>query len=183
MQNRIGIVVVSTIFAAGLTLTGCGKSESSSTSAAATTPAASGGAPAWVLVAMPEGVVDVAAAKKTLKEGDTVAIRGRIGGRVDPVSKDAAFFVIMDPAVPSCADNPGDNCSTPWDYCCETPASLAANNATVRVVDAAGAPVQTGIEAFGFHPLDTVVIVGTVGPRPSPEVLTITATGVHRVGG
>lgn len=183
MQKRNGMLVMCAVGVMGLALGACDKGSSSSSSTASTPTQPSGGGPAWVLVSMPEGVVDVAAAKKTLKEGDQVALRGRIGGRMDPVSKDAAFFVIMDPAVPSCADNPGDNCSTPWDYCCETPASLAANNATVRVVDASGAPVQTGIESFGFHPLDTVVIVGTVGPRPSPEVLTITATGVHRVGG
>ncbi|RMH28563.1 MAG: hypothetical protein D6692_05245 [Planctomycetota bacterium] len=31
-------------------------------------------------------------------------------------------------------------------------------------------------------PLDTVVVVGTVGPRPNAGVLTVRATGIHRTG-
>jgi hypothetical protein len=132
---------------------------------------------------MPEGAVDVAAAKQTAKEGDSVVVRGRIGGRVEPISKDSAVFVIVDPVLLSCDQIEGDTCSTPWDYCCETPESMAANNATVQIVDASGAPIAIDVQTVGLKPLDTIVIVGTVGPRPSPQVLTIKATGVHRVGG
>jgi len=132
---------------------------------------------------MPEGAIDVAAAKQTAKEGDAVVVRGRIGGRVDPISNDKAVFVIVDPALHSCDQNEGDTCATPWDYCCETPETMSANNATVQIVDAAGLPIAIDVQAVGLKPLDTIVIVGTVGPRPSSQVLTVKATGVHRVGG
>lgn len=156
-------------------LSGCAeKSESASTPAK---PAA------WVLASMPEGARPVAAVKPSAKEGDTIVVRGRIGGRKDPMSADSPVFVIMDPEVPSCADMGEDHCATPWDYCCETPESLAANNATVQIVGADGAPVSGGLAAHGFKPLDEVIVVGTVGPRPSESVLTIRATGVHLVKG
>ncbi len=183
MNVRIVSIIVAVSVAAVVSLAGCSKSESESSSASSATSAPHGAPATWVLVAMPEGAVDVAAAKTTAKEGDHVVLRGRIGGRKDPMSKDAAVFVVMDPAVPSCADGMPDHCDTPWDYCCETPDTIAENNATVQVVDASGKAIPAGIATGGFSPLDTVVIVGTVGPRPNDTVLTIKATGLYKVGG
>lgn len=167
---------------AALVLTACEKPASSPTAAApsADTPTA---APAWVLTSMPENAVSVGQLKAQAKEGDRVVLRGRIGGRSEPMTSGSAVFLVMDPAIPSCADEPGDNCPTPWDYCCEPKDSLAANNATVMVVDPAGQAVDTDMRLAGFAPLDEVVVVGVVGPRPSPEVLTVRAEGVYRVGG
>jgi len=166
-----------------LVVPGCGKSDSASTDSATAQPSSSAPSQAWLLEAMPERAVDVAAAKQTAKVGDLVVVRGRIGGRLDPISKDSAVFVIVDPALHSCDQNAGDTCATPWDYCCETPETMSANNATVQIVDVAGSPIAIDVQSVGLKPLDTVVVVGTVGPRPSPQVLTIKATGVHRVGG
>lgn len=167
---------------AALLLTACEKPGSSPSAAApsANTPAA---APGWVLTSMPDGAVPVGQLKADAKEGDRVVLRGRIGGRSDPMTSGSAVFLVMDPAIPSCADEPGDNCPTPWDYCCEPKESLAANNATVMVVSPAGQAVDTDMRLAGFAPLDEVVVVGVVGPRPSPEVLTVRAEGVYRVGG
>lgn len=180
MRVQVMTLVAFAVMACGLSACGESSKPAGSTSAAT---GSSAGSPAWVLAAMPEGAVDVAAAKPTLKEGDTVVVRGRIGGRRDPVSAESAVFVMMDPAIPSCDAKGDDHCSIPWDYCCETPETISANIATVQVVDASGTPVASSVEAFGFHPLDTVVVVGTVGARPDPKVLTIKATGVHKVGG
>lgn len=139
--------------------------------------------PAWLLAAEPSAAAPVADAKAAAAEGDEVVVRGRIGGRRDPMSADSAAFVIIDPALPSCADNPDDGCPFPWDYCCETPETIAANNATVQVVDADGRPIETDLRSFGFEPLDEVVVVGVVAPRPEQRVLTIRATGLYKVGG
>lgn len=163
------------------TLTACTKESAPSASppsSSATTPQT-----AWLVSAMPDGAIDVAELKLTAKEGDSVVIRGRIGGSTQPFAPDIAVFTIVDPAVPSCADAADDHCATPWDYCCETPESMARTTATIQVLDAAGQPISGTVESAGLAPLDTVVVVGTVGPRPDPRVLTIRATGVHRVGG
>ena len=66
---------------------------------------------------------------------------------------------------------------------CEPRASITANSATVQLVDADGNPITADLTAAGFAPLDEVIVVGTVAARPSPEVLTIRATAIHRVGG
>ncbi len=158
---------------------GCGGGDDN---AASNNAGASSANTDWMLASMPDDAQPVAELKKTAKEGDTVAIRGRIGGRMDPMSKDSAVFVIMDPAIPSCADMAiPDHCPTPWDYCCEKPDSKIANSATIQLVDESGSPREIDLQSFGLKPLDEVVVVGTVGPRPSEQVLTISATGLHRV--
>lgn len=138
---------------------------------------------AWLLASMPEGAKPVAEVKIFAREGDTVVVRGRIGGRVEPITKGSPVFIIMDTSIPTCDELEDDHCPTPWDYCCETPEAIAANNATVQLVTQEGAPLTADLLAEGLKPQDEVVVVGTVGPRPSETVLTIRATGVHRVKG
>ena len=174
---------------AALALTACGpstpannnanNSSTQTSSQASNQPEAS---PAWILASMPEDARPVGEVKASAIEGDTVAIRGRIGGRLEPIAADSAVFTIVDPAVVSCAEMGEDHCPTPWDYCCEPRESLNANNATIQLVDGAGRVMaDTNPIAAGLDPLDEVVVVGTVAPRESPTVLTIRATGVYIV--
>mgnify|MGYP000197087560 CR=1 FL=1 len=132
----------------------------------------------WRLDTAPDHAVDIAAAKTTAKEGDTVTIRGKIGGRMQPLTEGSGLIVLMDHAVPSCADNPDDGCPTPWDYCCETPETISAHAATVQVRDAGGNPVT--LPEGAFSGLDELVVVGTVAPRPNDDTLVLHATGVYR---
>lgn len=143
----------------------------------ATTPAT------WLLTEAPADSRPIGEIKPTAAEGDAVILRARIGGRKEPITPGAAVFIVIDPSVPSCDQIPGDNCPTPWDYCCEPRESLSANSATIQLVDAQGTPIQTDLIAAGFKPLDEVIIIGTVAARPSEQVLTIRATGIHKVGG
>ncbi len=161
-------------------LAGCG--ESGTAPATRGVSSASGSA-LWLVADEPEGARPVAAVKADAKEGDEVVVRGVIGGRVTPLSADSPVFIIMDTSVPSCADMEEDHCATPWDYCCETTASITANSATVQLVSADGSQLDTDPTAAGLKPLDEIIVVGTVGPRPSQEILTIRATRVHRVDG
>ncbi|MFW5681973.1 MAG: hypothetical protein ACOC1G_03120, partial [Phycisphaeraceae bacterium] len=75
----------------------------------------------------------------------------------------------------------GDGCPAPWDYCCEAPETIRANAATVQLLDEDGNASDISATAAGLVPLDEVVIVGTVGPRPAADVLTVQASGVYRV--
>lgn len=157
----------------GSVLVGCGDQ--------AGTESASADRPAWLLESAPGDAIAVASAKASAVEGESIVLRGRIGGRMAPISADSPVFVVMDLDIPHCGQIPGDSCGTPWDYCCETPESITANSATIQVVDAQGKPIEGSPMGHGFSALDEVVVVGTVGPRPTPEVLTIRATGLYRV--
>ena len=152
-----------------------------STSASGTT--APGDSSEWLLDAAPENVVDIAATKILAAEGDEITLRGIIGGRMDAMNDEAAFFVMMDAGLtnPCLADD--DHCPTPWDYCCMPLDTINANNATVRLVGAGGGMREINLRDHGFRELDEVIVVGTVGPRPTEQVLTISATKIYRAGG
>jgi hypothetical protein len=176
-MNRIAILALAGL--APFALTACDKPAPSANAV----PNAHREPVAWLLTDAPADAVTVADIKPTTTEGDTVVLRGRIGGRKEPINPGAGVFVVVDPSVPSCDQIPGDNCPTPWDYCCEPRESLVANSATVQLVDADGNSIQADLTAAGLKPLDEVVIVGTIAARPSEQVLIIRATAIHKVGG
>ena len=137
--------------------------------------------PAWLLVSEPESAQTVDEAKATAKEGDRIVLRGRIGGRKEPMSSESSVLTMMDTSIPHCADNPDDKCATPWDYCCVPKDQIAAHSATVQIVGADGSSTGIDPKAAGLSELDVIVVEGVVGPRPSEQVLTVRATGVYRM--
>ena len=175
MRKRLLSTAMMAVVASGLLVAGCGEAESptTTTTTETTTPTV------WKLDAMPRGAVDVVQAKADAKEGDQIAVVGRIGGRSEPITAESGLFVIMDPAIPSCADNPDDKCAKPWDYCCETPETIAKNGATIQLRDAEGNAIA--LAEGELEPLSRVAVVGTVAPRPNSDTLIVYASGVHVV--
>ena len=166
---RTGLLLLTLLIE--LALGGCG---GASTPATAPTPAT------WLVAALPAGAIPVAEAKQSAREGDQVVVRGRIGGRREPMTAGVAVFVMIDPAIPHCEIG---KCKAPWDYCCETPESITTNSATVQLVGDNGKPMTIDLGKHALKPLDEIVVVGTVGPRPTPEVFVIKAKEIHRVAG
>lgn len=171
--NGVGIVLASA------SLLACSGEETSSSQPA---PSRQDNT-AWLLTSMPGESRSVSDAKASVAEGDRVVMRGRIGGRVQPISSNSSAFVIADMDLKHCGQTHDDACPTPWDYCCESPSAMQAGTATVQLVGADGLPLDTDPVAAGLSELDEVIVVGTVGPRPDEAVLTVLAEGVYRVGG
>lgn len=155
-----------------LALAGCGERSAES-------PAGGVGGAQWLLASEPSGAESITAVKAGAAEGDRVVLRGRIGGRRQPLTPGSLAFTLVDLSLPYCGQVAEDGCGTPWDYCCETPETINAHGATVQVVGADGAPLLGDASSAGLEPLDEVVVVGTVGPRPSEQVLMVMATGVY----
>lgn len=172
--------------AACVSLSACEKTAPPSSTGAsapvATAPHNTPAGAAWLLAVEPPDAKSVVETKAAANEGDRVVVRARIGGRRDPLTAGSPVFTVMDLAVPHCGENPEDKCASPWDYCCETPDTKKANAATVQIVGSDGKPIPGDAASGGLRPLDEVVLVGTIGPRPTPDVLTVIATGVFRVG-
>lgn len=179
-MNMHRIITLASI--AGLCLGVAACSESSSTESGGSSTSSAPVSSEWRLASLPADAQGVKAIKDSAAEGDTVTVRGIIGGRIDPLGKESAFFVMVDPAVSNpCVSDGDDHCSTPWDYCCTTPEEVKAGSATVQLVDADGNPLEFDLSKQGIELLDEVIVVGTVAARPTPDVLTIRATGLHRV--
>ncbi|MEQ8770453.1 MAG: hypothetical protein RIB60_08085 [Phycisphaerales bacterium] len=169
-------ITAALIAAAALFATGC-KEQGSSTP---TTAAPTSTAPSWVLTSAPIDPMSITDAKASAAEGDTITIRGIIGGTMEPLSSESPVFRVVDTGLYNrCVESGDDHCATPWDYCCAPSEDVAESSATVQLVNADGSP-YSGDPTANLNPLDEVVLVGTVGPRPNTNILTIKATGVFR---
>ncbi|MFK7769945.1 MAG: hypothetical protein AB8B55_22245 [Mariniblastus sp.] len=138
---------------------GCADTETAST-----TPAASNyDGSKFVLDAEPEGGLDIIAAREKIADGDEVVVVGRIGGSLNPWVKGRAAFYLVDPSLKACSDEKEDgeacSCTTPWDYCCETP-KLPAAMAFVQFEEDGNIVKHDAKEIFGLEELETVVVKG-----------------------
>jgi hypothetical protein len=128
----------------------------------------------------PEGARSVEELKADADAKGKVVIRGRIGGRREPFVKGAAVFLLADASLKSCDELHGDACKTPWDYCCESPDSLAAKVATVQIVGEDGKPLTTGLKGQPkFAPLSTLTIEGEIANRDGDGTLVINARKIY----
>ena len=157
---------------------GCGGSDS-----AELDDTVAPGGHTWIIQTQPTDAVEVGAAKQTAKKGDAIVLHGRIGGMREPISEGVGQFVIVDMAIKTCDQLHGDTCPTPWDYCCEPRESLAANNATVQIVNQSGRTIEVDLNEAGLSPQDEVYVIGVVGDRPNEGVLTVKASGIYKVEG
>jgi len=127
-----------------------------------------------------EGARDVSEARKAggLKAGDQVTLRGRVGGSKEPFVPGRAVFTLVGRGLKACNENPDDNCSKPWDYCCETKQDILANSVSVQLVDAKGQLLRTDVKGRrGIKELSELVIVGKVVSADAKGVV-ISATGM-----
>jgi hypothetical protein len=152
----------------------CGGSATESTQA----PPRSDLPERFYLVDVPAGAVGVGAAHESAREGETVVVRGIVGGSPQPFVEGLAAFTLVDPSVENICVRETDHCPTPWDYCCADPQTLLVNSATIEIGED-GKPLAASPR--GFHGLDhlvTVVVQGTAR-RDEQGNLTVVATGLH----
>lgn len=87
----------------------------------------------------PGPALSVTAARQQVP-GEPVLVVGRIAHVVGGV----AAFTLMDQELPYCGEaDSTDDCRTPWDYCCETPATRREKSLLVEVRAADGRPIAT----------------------------------------
>lgn len=176
------------ILAAVLPLAACDRSDDRATAQPAANGSATGGSAAAASDALASLIVDsidgapvaIAEAKANAKEGDKIILAGHIGGREDPFVAGRAAFTLVDPKLQLCTDG----CKTPWDFCCDSQEEIAANAATIQVVDAEGKVIRTAINGHkGIKPGAEIVVAGTVAKRDTPAVLVVNAEKIWVKGG
>lgn len=146
-------------------LSGCAKSPS-------TAPTADS---SLLLKSKPANALNVAQAKKEVKDEQEIVLVGRIGGEEKPFVDGVAAFSIVDLSLKACA--PEEGCPTPWDYCCSTD-KLPENKALVKVVDASGKTITSSAkQLLGAKELSIVTVQGRAS-RDEAGNLTVLASGV-----
>jgi len=123
----------------------------------------------------PANVISLSKARSSAKAGEDVVFTGYIGGREQPFTEGRAMFVMADSVeAPQCTDS----CPVPHDACCTPGDVIAANSATVQVVDEEGKMMKLDLD--GMNNLKAggeVTIVGKV--REANEgVFIVDANGV-----
>jgi hypothetical protein len=184
------LAVVSVLGAAALLLAGCERKANHAGHNHQTGPAANGAAttaaelPATLFVTdEPAEAVAISAAKRSAEVGDTVVVRGRIGGSRAPFVEGRAVFTLADTSMMACSDRSGDGCPTPWDYCCEPREDLVANTLTVQIVDDAGQPLRRSLQnVAGLKPLAEVVVQGRVLQKEGATVMVVGADALYVKG-
>ncbi|MFT5410768.1 MAG: hypothetical protein ACI9NC_003501 [Verrucomicrobiales bacterium] len=136
---------------------------------------------AFVSATAPDGALGVVAARAAAKPGEPIVLRGKVGGKMTPISESVAILVLADEeAIKSCDQNPDDECENPWDYCCEEVSKIAASTATIQVKGADGKLVRSSLRGLGdLKELSHLVISGTVDESSTPEALIVNAEKIH----
>jgi len=173
IQRLAGIAAALLVAASG-----CNQATPPAAASAAPAPASKPGDPRYVVDTEPAGARDVIAARKESTDAEVVTVIGRIGGSTDPWVPKRAAFSIVDRSRKACSDIPGDQCPTPWDYCCDSD-GIGEATALVKVVDEAGNVVPTDArELLGVTELQTVVVEGKA-QRDEAGNLTVLANRVY----
>ncbi len=156
-----------------LVVVGCGGDSSTTTEEEITVDGSR-----FLLTEEPAGATDVIQVREKAADGDEIVIVGRIGGSRDPWIEGRAAFSIVDESLRACNDIPGDKCTKPWDYCCET-AKLPTATALVKVVDDMGTLVEADAKKLlDVKELSTVIIQGKA-QRDDAGNLTVLASKVY----
>ncbi len=161
---------------AALTIAGCAKSEPAPKVANDSKTTAEASCP-FHLDAEPAGVKSVKEVKQQAKDGDEIAVVGRIGGSAKPFTGRAAFTIVDQSFIP-CNERKDDDCPTPWDYCCDPPDELAMGTVLVKFVDAGGKTLASDAKTLlNVKELDTVVVKGQAR-RDESGSISIVASGI-----
>ena len=181
MRVIFAVVGIGVVWLAGCERpAGGGKADAGNTSAKQ-----AGALPAGLFVtAELADAKDVVEAKRDAKGGETIVIRGRVGGSEDPFVAERAIFTIVDKRLPHCGEmNMDDACKTPWDYCCEPRDKLMEQSATIQIVGADGRPLKAALHNVPeLKPTKEIVVKGKVAQKDGDKVLVVNAESISVKG-
>jgi hypothetical protein len=170
------ILCFAILLAAVFTWLGCDRAPAVKASDAAGNNLPSG----LIATTAPAGAKDILELKRTAKDGDAVVLRGRIGGRKDPIGENRAIITLIDVSLVPCNQKPEDRCATPWDACCQTPETIIANSATVEVVDGNGQLLKANLAGKGgIAPMKQILVTGKVAGPVDQKNLLVRASSIY----
>lgn len=164
------------------TVGGCDRGEEPAASLSGSPTSAAAALPAGLFLAQSPSadVVDVAEVVAEGQDGQSVAVRGLIGGRRDPFVANRAVMLLTDVNTTTCHAAGDTGCPTPWDYCCVPREQLQGKTLSVQVSDADGQPLRASLHGVaGLEPSATVVVQGIVRRDGDSGTTALHASGIH----
>lgn len=156
-----------------LLATACGESGHAGSGGSSNSSVGKAALPAsFALSSEPVGAKGVGATIEGLAAPGPVVMRGRVGIE----GSDSAYFSLVDLSQKGCIEM-GDECPTPWDYCCTPADVLAKQSATVefRVDGKLAAGSVLGVH--GIDHLKEVVVTGEASKDAGGNVVVV-ASGI-----
>ena len=129
----------------------------------------------------PANAIDIADMRQKAVVGDPVVFKGKAMGGHDIFHDGRAIMRLGDPKkITSCDLNPGENCKTPWDVCCDDFEVIKASIVSVQIVDKDGKPLKTTLRGLGgMKELSKVIVTGQVAEGSNKDNMIINATGIY----
>jgi hypothetical protein len=167
--------------AAALILASCGNQNAPETTSTLSDKEATSIPASLFVETPPEGALSVVEARAQAQPGATLTLRGKVGGKMNPLSDAAALLVLADEkAIKSCDVIPGDSCPTPWDYCCEDPGVISASTTTIQVTGEDGKLLRSTLRGAGdIKELSRLVVTGTVDAASTEAALIVNADKIY----
>lgn len=168
-----------------LAITSCDQQEATTepanTPATETSQATPAGLEALIVDSEPSDAIGIFEAQDAAKAGEQITVTGKVMGRRDPFVEGTAMFILGDPnQITSCDQIAGDNCSMPWDVCCDDPEVIKQSVATIQAVDVNGKLIKQGFKGVaGITELSKLVVTGTVADGSNADNLIINATNIY----
>lgn len=164
-----------------LGLSACEKQPTASATDSTPAAAADVSLDAWFTTTAPAAPETIHKLRETAKPGDEIVLSGLVMGREQPFVDGRAAFVLGDPEILTpCNRMPDDECTTPWDACCDSKEDKLQGTATIQLVDENDRVLKTSIKgSHGLTELSLVTLTGVVAKSSTPEALIINATKLH----
>jgi hypothetical protein len=131
--------------------------------------------------AAPAAAIPISEAFADPTPGRAITVFGEVMGHDSPLVEGRAIAVLGDPTtLTPCNRNPGDDCPTPWDVCCDDPDTVRRSIATIQLVDPDGAPLRQGLRGVReITELSFLTVSGTLAEGSTADNLLIDVTAIH----
>jgi len=129
----------------------------------------------------PANAEEIHVARESAESGAEITLHGLVMGRSKPFVEGRAAFVLGDRTLLTpCNEKEDDDCSTPWDVCCDSAEAKRKGTATIQIVGEDGRVIAGDLRGVnGLVELSKLTVHGTVAEGSSVDSLIVNATEIY----
>lgn len=180
MKTKPSFILPACLAVTGLLLSACGEKATDETSTASENSDSSA-LDAYLVKEAHSEVKQISELFAKPDPGTEVVVGGEVMGSMNPFIDGRAMVVLGDPTkLTPCNRRPGDECTTPWDVCCDLSETIKSSIATIQLVDDEGKIIKSGLKGVeGIQELSYLTVSGTIAEGSNAENLLINAKEIY----